>query len=100
MKNLGLLMVFAMVFGVTLMSCDKHEMTVNKYTVYFNSNGGSEVLSQIVKEGEKVIKPDDPIRVNYEFLGWHKNYWSDEWLFHTDVVISDTTLYARWNQTC
>ena len=43
---------------------------VIKYTVTFNSNGGSNVASQQVVEGEKVTRPNDPTRSGFTFAGW------------------------------
>ena len=43
------------------------------YTVTFDSNGGSEIESQKVGEGDKTIAPEDPTREGYEFIGWSRN---------------------------
>ena len=39
-------------------------------TVAFNPNGGSDVPSQTVVEGNRANRPDDPTRDGYEFTGW------------------------------
>lgn len=41
-----------------------------KYTITFDSDGGSVVEKQIVKRGEKVNKPTDPTRDGYIFIEW------------------------------
>lgn len=64
------------------------------YTVTFNSNGGTEVPSQKIKKGEKVVVPQDPTRKGFKFGGWKfktKNYNFD------DPVTSDIQLNAIWN---
>lgn len=44
--------------------------TVNKYTVTFNSNGGSAVASQSVEYGKTPVTPTSPTRAGYRFTGW------------------------------
>ncbi len=46
---------------------------VIKYTVSFNSNGGSAVASQTIIAGGKATKPSDPSRDGYKFIGWMHN---------------------------
>ena len=46
---------------------------VVKYTVSFNSNGGSSVASQSIIAGGKATKPSDPVRNGYKFIGWMHN---------------------------
>ena len=38
----------------------------SEFNVLFDSDGGSSVASQIVKSGEKVIKPSDPTKEDNE----------------------------------
>lgn len=68
------------------------------YTVTFDSQGGSEVESQRVLEGNPVRAPQSPTRGDDIFQGWYK---SDDvnaelWHFATDRVNGDITLYAYW----
>lgn len=46
---------------------------VTKYTVSFNSNGGSAVASQTIVAGGKATKPANPSRDGYKFIGWMHN---------------------------
>jgi hypothetical protein len=41
-----------------------------KYTVTFDSKGGSTVSSQEIKIGGQVTKPTDPTKDGYTFGGW------------------------------
>lgn len=68
------------------------------YTVTFDSRGGSAVESQRVREGNTARSPGTPTRENYSFIGWYKSAEdnADQWLFETDRVNSDVTLYAKW----
>ncbi len=68
---------------------------VNKYTVTFNSDGGSNVISQTITEGNKVIKPQNPTKEGYNFNGWTLN--GNNYDFNS-VVNSDITLTAKWSQ--
>lgn len=73
------------------------ESSVAIYTVDFESNGGSEVESQQVKEGEKVKRPDDPEKAEYYFSDWYEDKSLENvWNFAEDTVSSDITLYAKW----
>ena len=63
------------------------------YQITFNSNGGSEVASVKVKDGDKLEEPDDPTKEGYIFAGW---YYLDELYDFELPVKSDMTLEAEW----
>lgn len=65
-----------------------------KYTVTFNSNGGSKVNPQVVLEGEKIKEPTKPTRLGYTFKEW--TYQGSPWIFYGFVVTSDMQLDASW----
>ena len=65
------------------------------YTITFNSNGGSEVLSVEVPIGEKIAKPT-VTRTNAVLIGWFVGDSDDEWNFEEDVVTEPITLRAEW----
>ena len=72
------------------------------YTVNFNTNGGSEVDTQTVVHGEKVVKPADPKLNGFTFGGWYTDEdCTDEnkYDFETPVT-ANFTLYAKWEGTC
>ena len=64
-----------------------------KYTVYFNTLGGSNVASQTVESGGKVSKPNDPTRSGSKFDCWVLN--GVEYDFES-LVTSNISLDARW----
>ena len=66
-----------------------------KYTVTFNSNGGSSVASQTVSEGSKATQPTTPTRSGYTFKGWTLN--GSSYNFNSSVT-SNITLVATWTQ--
>jgi len=71
------------------------------YTVHFYT--GTEdtfnINNQTVARGGLVRRPDNPVRVGWIFIGWYKDIELTEvWTFEIDVVTSDLTLYARWQE--
>ena len=67
-----------------------------EFTVTFNSNGGSAVSSQTVKDGESATKPSNPTREGYEFAGWYLNLNDTVEYDFSAKVTKDITLYAKW----
>ncbi len=66
-------------------------------TVTFEENGGTEVPDQIVQYGEKVVRPEDPIREGYHLEGWYSDLdRTKPWDFDNDTVKGNMTLYAGW----
>lgn len=69
------------------------------YTVTFNSNGGSSVESLSVINGKTIEKPEDPTKEGYKFIGWYTDdKFTEPFLFGSQAVGSDLTLYAYWGQ--
>ena len=69
----------------------------SQYSVYFESNGGSEVPTQTVTSGGKVTEPSDPTKEGKTFGGWYSDLaLTDAWTFATDTVTSNIMLYAKW----
>ena len=66
---------------------------VQKFTVTFDSDGGSAVAAVTVKSGEKAAKPTDPAKDGYTFKGWLLG--DAEYNFDTPVT-GDITLKAKW----
>lgn len=68
------------------------------YTVTFDTNGGSEVASQKVKEGEYATRPDNPSKSGCEFIEWC--YMEEDqpltYIFEEMPVESNIILYAQW----
>ena len=67
------------------------------YTVSFDSQGGSPVQSVDVQSGSIVPIPNAPDRIGYNFHGWFKETnCVNAWIFDTDVVTYNITLFAKW----
>ena len=65
---------------------------IGAYTVTFQSEGGSEVASQI-RANAPADQPADPTKEGYTFIGWYNG--ESEWDFETPVT-ADLTLTAKW----
>ena len=68
-------------------------MELQKHTIEFNSNGGTNVSNQIVNHFDKVLEPDHPTRLGYDFLGWFIG--EDEYDFNNEVT-TNLELVAKW----
>jgi uncharacterized repeat protein (TIGR02543 family)/LPXTG-motif cell wall-anchored protein len=67
---------------------------INHYTVTFNSNGGTSVSPISTYYKTTIIKPKDPIKEGFDFLGWYDG----ETLFDFNTPIkNDITLGAKWS---
>jgi|GEM_PF-4847433 len=76
---------------------DETPITGNKFTVSFESNGGSLVSPREVNENALVVRPADPTKDGYRLAGWYKEAGlNNAWNFSSDRVTGDITLYARW----
>ena len=79
------------VFSLFIAGCSKK---TEKYTVTFDSDGGTEIASVQVEKGKKVTKPEDPSKEHYVFDGWYLE--DTEWVFESDTVTKNTALTAKW----
>lgn len=86
------LSIFCIITAVSFVGCS---LSTNKYTVTFDSNGGSSVESRIVEEGKTTYKPRNPEKSGYVFDAW---YFDDQkWNFSTQPITQDITLVAKWH---
>ena len=68
-------------------------ITTPKYTITFDTDGGSKIANIIVKKDELLKKPTDPIKEDYKFVEWQLN--GKQYDFDTKVQ-KDITLKAVW----
>ena len=76
--------------------------TPTKYTVTFDSNGGSDVASVVVEKGKPVAEPLDPSRDPvgaevYSFVGWFTDEAATVEYDFSKPVSGNLTLYAGWS---
>ena len=68
-----------------------------KYTVTFNTNGGTAVDSQTVEEGSTATKPATaPTKEGVVFAGWYKESTFENAFDFSTAIKADTTIYANW----
>lgn len=69
-----------------------------KYTVSFDTDGGSTVESQTVVTGNKATKPAViPTKKGYNFVGWYTdNTYTTEFDFENAIITDNTTIYAKF----
>ncbi|QNN60441.1 InlB B-repeat-containing protein [Erysipelothrix inopinata] len=91
-------------FAVDLVESDvtlyaKWEAIPVTYTVTFEENGGTEVDDLFkVSAGTLLIEPITQ-REGFTFAGWYSDStFLTQWNFTVDVVNSDITLFAKWNE--
>ncbi len=71
---------------------------IGKYTVTFNSKGGSNVATITGNYDSIIAKPANPTKKGFVFAGWYKDAGlKTAWNFATDKVKENTTLYAKWD---
>lgn len=79
-----------------------YDIQLNRYTVYFDTDGGDRIKPVTVVHGYTVPKPSGkPKHDEYNtFYGWYSKedtMYIEPWDFDTARVMNDTTIYALWN---
>ena len=104
-RILSILLLCCMVLTLlptTAFAADESPAVTN-VTVTFDSNGGGEVESQTIQQGQPAQRPADPIKDGYAFIGWYDKAdleYSNmpEWNFSYPVT-KDLELVAQWVKT-
>lgn len=90
---------FSLKNSITLYAKWNKVNNVKVYTISFDTNGGNHFNTITINEGDLLQTPDNPIRDNYQFIGWYDNS-----VFNGNVLTfpfyptSDIVLYARWQE--
>ena len=69
--------------------------SVNQYTITFNSNGGSTVLSIVANYNSTITEPQAPTKTGYTFAGWYTDSALTK-AYTFGKVTQNETLYAKW----
>ena len=95
---LSLLLCFCLCLPVVALAGCGDDPGTLKYTVTFDTNGGSTIAPIEVDKNKRVQKPTDPVRGEDTFAGWFTDNTTflNEWNFDINIVAKDTTLYAKW----
>lgn len=72
-----------------------NETVTTKYTVTFETDGGSAVKSQSVEKNKTAVKPENPTKEGYTFVMWTLDG-KTEFNFATTNITKDITLEAVW----
>jgi uncharacterized protein (TIGR02145 family)/uncharacterized repeat protein (TIGR02543 family) len=82
---------------------DSVKLSLTRYYVAFNSNGGSKVDTQWVICNSYSTEPTTPTKSGYKFAGWYTNKELTSATFDfsssSNVITTDRTLYASWDKT-
>ncbi|HJK34268.1 MAG TPA: InlB B-repeat-containing protein [Methanocorpusculum sp.] len=68
----------------------------NAYRVLFNDGATTLSVQTDLSSGDKLTKPETPVKDGYTFAGWYKDSaCTQAWDFETGIP-GDMTLYAKW----
>lgn len=84
---IGILLVA--IIGVLLVKGTK------KYTVTFETDGGTKIEAQKIKNGDEIEEPEEPTKDGYIFEGWYVD--GKEYDF-TEPISKDTKIVAKWKK--
>ena len=70
--------------------------TVTTYDVKFETNGGSAINTQTIKNGDKLTSVPATTRAGYIFDGWYKDAALTQPYDMNQTITGATTLYAKW----
>ncbi len=72
-------------------------LVYQRYTITFDSKGGSAVSSKTALYNMLITTPATPIKAGHVFAGWYRqSACTVAWNFSKDKVTGNTTLYAKW----
>ena len=71
---------------------------LNSCLLKFNTNGGSAIADQVVVDGTRPVKPQDPVKEGYIFTGWYIDSACKTPFDFSKELKADTTVYAGWQE--
>jgi len=97
-RTIFVIMAVFSVFAMIMAGCGGDSGA--KYTVTFESNGGTLIDSITdVTSGSTITKPEDPEKPAFTFDAWYKdNELTNKWIFESDKVTGDIKLYAKYTK--
>ena len=72
--------------------------STSRYTVSFESNGGSKVSNQTVTRNSVMKEPTVPTKENFDFDGWYSDKELKTKYDFSAKVTKSFTLYAKWTE--
>jgi len=94
-NKLLLTLSLAFVGSVLVAGCDLYG-NGEKYTVSFETNGGTAVQSITYDWGKEVVLPANPTRTGYTFAGWYQDEYCTIPFEGISKINQDVKLYAAW----
>jgi uncharacterized repeat protein (TIGR02543 family) len=85
--------------GLPLTGCQNPSggnQTPERYTIYFDTRGGTELDPVTADEGTAVPKPADPERSGFVFQGWHSAATGGTKYEWPHTLSADVTMHAQW----
>jgi len=100
-KLLTLLIILAMTVttAFVLIACDDngYTPTTQRWTVTFNTHGGSPITSQTVDNNTTATRPPtNPTRDGYTFVDWYTAQTDGQAFNFATPITSNTIIHARW----
>ncbi len=72
--------------------------SVTRYTVTFDSDGGSKVLSRTARKNTAITEPTAPTKEGFDFAGWYTDKKLTEKYDFSAKLTKNITLYAAWKE--
>lgn len=69
---------------------------IPNYQVVFHSNGGSGISGQTIAEGGRVVRPSNPTKSGYSFVGWYSDPAYRYAYDFNNAITGNSTLYTKW----
>ena len=95
LKKLASILLLLLI-AITVVSCQ-----TTKFTVKFDTDGGSAIDDQVVEKGKFATLPTtNPTKDNFKFSVWstEKGNSEKEFKFEDTAITADITLYAVWTE--
>ncbi len=73
-------------------------VVISRYTVTFDTNGGSQVSSQSVTRNSTAKEPSAPTKDGFDFAGWYTDKQLTSKYDFSSKVTKRLTLYAAWTE--
>src|SRR5690554_5618726 len=91
-KRLSLLVVILFGLLTVLVACGG-----SKFTVTFDTQGGSEVQAVKVDSGSKVARPsENPTKAGFDFDNWYEDKDGKKLFNFDEPITKNVTVYAVW----
>ena len=101
-----ILLVLAILTMAILLSCafvactkaETQDAQKKEITIFFDTQGGSEISPITIRSGESLTLPKTPTKEGYVFDGWYLDSNCIEEYEDSYVVSKNITLYAKWRE--